>query len=101
MGEVVLRDAQPHRRQLLDLAPLDPSRRIVRERPLAGGAVHRSMPHHLVGRGAKGPRLLSAALFGPSFWLVWRIASAMPRLQKQSGGTVGLTTVGMFGKGGG
>lgn len=54
-----------------------------------------------VGRGAKGPRLLPAALFGPSLWLFWRIARAMPRLQKQSGGTVGLTSVGMFGKGGG
>ncbi len=43
------------------------------------------------------PRLLSSALFGPFLWRWWRIERANPRLQKQSGRTVCLTTVGMFG----
>lgn len=54
-----------------------------------------------VERAAKGPRVLPAALFGPYLWLLWRIGRAWPRYQKQFGGTVGLTAVGMFGKGAG
>jgi pyruvate/2-oxoglutarate dehydrogenase complex dihydrolipoamide acyltransferase (E2) component len=54
-----------------------------------------------VEHAVKGPRFLPAALFGPSLWLFWRIGRAMPRFQKQSVGTVGITAVGMFGKGAG
>lgn len=50
---------------------------------------------------AKGPRLLPPALFRPYIWLYWMIGRAMPQVQKQIGGTVGLTAVGMFGKGAG
>jgi pyruvate/2-oxoglutarate dehydrogenase complex dihydrolipoamide acyltransferase (E2) component len=54
-----------------------------------------------VERAVRGPRLLPAALFGPSVWLFWRIGSAMPRYRKRSVGTVAITAVGMFGKGAG
>jgi pyruvate/2-oxoglutarate dehydrogenase complex dihydrolipoamide acyltransferase (E2) component len=54
-----------------------------------------------VERAAKGPRVLPTALFRPYLWLLWRIGRAWPRYQKQFGGTVGLTAVGMFGKGAG
>lgn len=54
-----------------------------------------------VDHAMKVPRFLPAALFGPCMWLVWRIGRAMPRLQKRGGGTVCLTTVGMFGTGAG
>lgn len=49
----------------------------------------------------QAPRFFPAALFGPSIWLFWRIGRAMPRFQKRSIGTVGITAVGMFGKGAG
>jgi pyruvate/2-oxoglutarate dehydrogenase complex dihydrolipoamide acyltransferase (E2) component len=54
-----------------------------------------------VEHAVKGPRFLPAALFGPSIWLFWRLGRAMPRLLKQRVGTVGITAVGMFGKGAG
>lgn len=54
-----------------------------------------------VEHAVKGPRFLPAALFGPSIWLFWRIARANPSYLKKSGGTIGLTSVGMFGKGAG
>lgn len=50
---------------------------------------------------AKGPRMLPAALFGFAIWLFWRIGRTWPRYQKRAAGTVGLTAVGMFGKGAG
>lgn len=50
---------------------------------------------------AKGPRMLPAALFGFAIWLFWRIGRTWPRYQKRAVGTVGLTAVGMFGKGAG
>ena len=49
----------------------------------------------------KGPRFLPTVLFAPSIWLFWRLGRAFPRFQKQSVGTVGITAVGMFGKGAG
>jgi pyruvate/2-oxoglutarate dehydrogenase complex dihydrolipoamide acyltransferase (E2) component len=49
----------------------------------------------------QGPRFLPAALFGPSLQLFWWRARAMPQLQKQRVGTVGITAVGMFAKGAG
>jgi pyruvate/2-oxoglutarate dehydrogenase complex dihydrolipoamide acyltransferase (E2) component len=54
-----------------------------------------------VTRALKRPRSLPAALFGPSLQLFWWRARAMPQLQKQSVGTVGITAVGMFAKGAG
>ena len=54
-----------------------------------------------VENASKGNRFLPAALFGPYLWLFWRIGRANPRLQKKNVGTVGITAVGMFGKGAG
>jgi pyruvate/2-oxoglutarate dehydrogenase complex dihydrolipoamide acyltransferase (E2) component len=54
-----------------------------------------------VERAMKGPHFLPAMLFGPYLWLLWRTGRALPRFQKQSVGTVGITAVGMFGKGAG
>ncbi|MDA4111178.1 MAG: 2-oxo acid dehydrogenase subunit E2 [Thaumarchaeota archaeon] len=54
-----------------------------------------------VERVANGPRFLPAALFGLSLWLLWRMGRARPRLVKKNVGTVGITAIGMFGKGGG
>lgn len=54
-----------------------------------------------VAQAAQGPRLLPPALFRPYIWLFWKVGRAMPQVQKQIGGTVGLTAVGMFGKGAG
>jgi pyruvate/2-oxoglutarate dehydrogenase complex dihydrolipoamide acyltransferase (E2) component len=44
---------------------------------------------------------LPSLLFKPFFWIGSRIARAYPQMQKQSWGTVGVTAVGMFGKGAG
>lgn len=54
-----------------------------------------------IAHAAKGPHFLPARLFGPSIWLFWQRGRAMPWLLKQSVGTVGITAVGMFGKGAG
>jgi pyruvate/2-oxoglutarate dehydrogenase complex dihydrolipoamide acyltransferase (E2) component len=54
-----------------------------------------------VTRALKRPRSLPAALFGASLQLFWWRARAMPQLQKQRVGTVGITAVGMFTKGAG
>jgi pyruvate/2-oxoglutarate dehydrogenase complex dihydrolipoamide acyltransferase (E2) component len=54
-----------------------------------------------VQEAAKGPRHLPTALFGPYLWLLWRIGRSRPRMLKRNVGTVSLTAVGMFGKGGG
>jgi pyruvate/2-oxoglutarate dehydrogenase complex dihydrolipoamide acyltransferase (E2) component len=44
---------------------------------------------------------LPTFLFRPFFWVGSWIARAYPQMQKQSWGTVGITAVGMFGKGAG
>jgi pyruvate/2-oxoglutarate dehydrogenase complex dihydrolipoamide acyltransferase (E2) component len=54
-----------------------------------------------VEQAVRGSRFLPAVLFGPAIWLFWRVGRGRPRLLKQSVGTVGLTAVGMFGKGAG
>jgi pyruvate/2-oxoglutarate dehydrogenase complex dihydrolipoamide acyltransferase (E2) component len=51
-----------------------------------------------VTRRVMGPRVLPPALYGPLLWLFWRIGRMSPRYLKRSIGTVGLTSVGMFGK---
>ncbi len=48
-----------------------------------------------------GPLLLPAALFWPFLWAFDWIAGKYPRLWKRFVGTVGITSVGMFGKGAG
>ncbi|MGA7912602.1 MAG: 2-oxo acid dehydrogenase subunit E2 [Candidatus Dormiibacterota bacterium] len=50
---------------------------------------------------SKGHRFLPAVLFGTYIWLFWRIGRVNPRFQKKNVGTVGITAVGMFGKGAG
>jgi pyruvate/2-oxoglutarate dehydrogenase complex dihydrolipoamide acyltransferase (E2) component len=54
-----------------------------------------------VEKALDGLHFLPAVLFRPSIWLFWRIGRAFPRFQKQFIGTVGITAVGMFGKGAG
>ena len=49
----------------------------------------------------RGPRLLPEILFGPALWLLWRIGRRRPQMLRRTVGTVGLTAVGMFGKGAG
>ncbi len=44
---------------------------------------------------------LPTFLFRPFFWVGSQIARAYPQMQKRSWGTVGITAVGMFGKGAG
>lgn len=46
-------------------------------------------------------RFVPRVLFRPYMWLFWRISSAYPRFRKKHLGTVGITAVGMFGKGAG
>ncbi len=46
-------------------------------------------------------RFVPRVLFRPYMWLFWRISSAYPRFRKKQLGTVGITAVGMFGKGAG
>jgi pyruvate/2-oxoglutarate dehydrogenase complex dihydrolipoamide acyltransferase (E2) component len=53
-----------------------------------------------VEKASKGSRL-PAALFGTYLWLFWRMGRAKPRYLKKNVGTVGITAVGMFGKGAG
>jgi pyruvate/2-oxoglutarate dehydrogenase complex dihydrolipoamide acyltransferase (E2) component len=54
-----------------------------------------------VAQAVKGARFLPTMLFVPFLWLFWQVGRAMPRVVKQSVGTVGITAVGMFGDGGG
>lgn len=54
-----------------------------------------------VEHAVKGPRFLPAALFAPLIWLFWQRGRVNPQFQKQSVGTVGITAIGMFGKGAG
>lgn len=54
-----------------------------------------------IENAVKGSRFLPAALFGAYLWLFWRLGRANPRVQKKNVGTVGITAVGMFGKGAG
>jgi pyruvate/2-oxoglutarate dehydrogenase complex dihydrolipoamide acyltransferase (E2) component len=49
----------------------------------------------------KGPRFLPAALYGLAIWFFWLAGTMWPQLVKRSVGTVGLTAVGMFGRGAG
>jgi pyruvate/2-oxoglutarate dehydrogenase complex dihydrolipoamide acyltransferase (E2) component len=49
-----------------------------------------------VEHALKWLRFLPTVLFGPFLWLCLRIGRVMPRLVKQSVGTVGITAVGMF-----
>ena len=49
----------------------------------------------------RGPLLLPAMLFRPFLWAFGRVARRYPQLWKQFVGTVGITSVGMFGKGAG
>lgn len=49
----------------------------------------------------RGPLLLPAVLFRPFLWAFGSAASRYPQLWKRFVGTVGITSVGMFGKGGG
>jgi len=46
-------------------------------------------------------RFVPRVLFRPYMWLFWRISSVYPRFRKKQLGTVGITAVGMFGKGAG
>jgi pyruvate/2-oxoglutarate dehydrogenase complex dihydrolipoamide acyltransferase (E2) component len=46
-------------------------------------------------------RFVPRVLFKPYMWLFWRIGNAYPRFRKKHLGTVGITAVGMFGKGAG
>lgn len=56
-----------------------------------------------VPRALKGfwPLLLPTAIFRPFVWAVGRVGRQRPRLLKRITGTVGLTSVGMFGNGAG
>lgn len=54
-----------------------------------------------VTRRVTGLRVLPHALYSPLIWLFWRVGQMSPRYVKRSIGTVGLTAVGMFGKGAG
>jgi pyruvate/2-oxoglutarate dehydrogenase complex dihydrolipoamide acyltransferase (E2) component len=54
-----------------------------------------------VENAVKGSRFLPATLFGLSMWLFWRRGRTNPRSVKEKVGTVGITAVGMFGKGAG
>jgi pyruvate/2-oxoglutarate dehydrogenase complex dihydrolipoamide acyltransferase (E2) component len=49
----------------------------------------------------KGPRMLPQTFYGAALWLLWRIGRQRPQMLKRNVGTVGLTAVGMFGKGAG
>ena len=49
--------------------------------------------------GFKGFLFLPTFLFRPLFWVFFWIGRAYPQMQKKYWGTVGLTAVGMFGKG--
>jgi pyruvate/2-oxoglutarate dehydrogenase complex dihydrolipoamide acyltransferase (E2) component len=51
--------------------------------------------------GFKGFLFLPAFLFRPLFWVFSGIVRAYPQMQKKYWGTVGITAVGMFGKGAG
>ncbi|HEY1390194.1 MAG TPA: 2-oxo acid dehydrogenase subunit E2 [Ktedonobacterales bacterium] len=46
-------------------------------------------------------RFVPRVLFRPYMWLFWRISSAYPRFRKKHLGTVGITAIGMVGKGAG
>jgi pyruvate/2-oxoglutarate dehydrogenase complex dihydrolipoamide acyltransferase (E2) component len=54
-----------------------------------------------VGKASTGSRSRPAVLYGLSMWLFWRRGRANPRSLKRYVGTVGITAVGMFGKGAG
>lgn len=54
-----------------------------------------------ITRRVTGLRVLPPALYGPLLLLFWRVGRMSPRYVKRSIGTVGLTAVGMFGKGAG
>ena len=82
MADLMLGNGQAHRRQLVDLAPLDPPRRVVRQCLLASRTVLGAVHHDRVGR-LRQPYLMARVP-----WLATGLLAALlpqtPRLARES-----------------